>query len=795
MADGESEALQVCGVKCYGASSTVGVPGATGAPFAGPGAGQLRGPEGIVVDNSASLSHGDVYVIDAGNHRVQKFTREGEFILMFGREVNSNKSNLCLASEAQKCKAGGIGSGPGQFKGLGGRAIAVDESGVVYVGDENRVQRFSEAGALLGEIKLPGVGLIENLAVDSTDDIYVTASALKGVHKYNASGSELGTPRDIGGEGGPLEAPHFALAIAPGDELFLNDFRPPNHRILGFDAAGNVRASFDPGGLAEDGRLGIAYSPTTEALYILNQTAVRIVTPPAPGLPYILPAGEQAGEVKPSSAKLEAKINPEGPEASVYRFEYGLKKGKYEHTSAETTLKGGEFEDQDASATITGLTPGTTYHFRVIAENAAHEVSEGRDQSFTTPPPVLIEETSAAEVNATSARLEAQLEDYGRASEYRFQYGTGAYEKETPEQSLPGAGSTQSVKNLIQELLPDTTYHYRVIARNALNGPGEYVLGPDRTLTTQGEGSTLPDGRFWEQISPPNKHGAPLEPLTEEGGLIQAAARGGAITYVALGPVTGEAAGVRSPEDSQVLSRRDPSGWATQDITTRHEEISLVAVGRPAEYKLFSEDLSAGIVEPVGATRLAPEDPANTERTPYRREADGSFVPLVNANNVLAGAHFGGTESPPESGQWEGVEFITATPDLSHVLIESPAVLTAGFKAGFEGGKSIYELADGALTLVSILPSGEPAAEAGLKVGVGHNDLDTRGAISSDGGRVIFEAEIGETHAPVPARHGARRNAAARRAPGAGRGAAREKRCSRRRAKKAAGCSSPTPRG
>ena len=76
VADGRTHALQTCRMKCF-------------AGFEGAGAGQLGFAEGVAVDNDQlSLSHRDVYVVDIGNHRVEKFTPAGEFLLMFGGEVN-----------------------------------------------------------------------------------------------------------------------------------------------------------------------------------------------------------------------------------------------------------------------------------------------------------------------------------------------------------------------------------------------------------------------------------------------------------------------------------------------------------------------------------------------------------------------------------------------------------------------------------------------------------------------------------------------------------------------------------
>ena len=81
-------------------------------------AGQLRSPWGITVD-----SHGDVYIADTGNQRVQKFDREGNYITQWG----------------------GFGNGEGQFNFPYG--IVVDARGSVFVVDSGntRVQQFMPA--------------------------------------------------------------------------------------------------------------------------------------------------------------------------------------------------------------------------------------------------------------------------------------------------------------------------------------------------------------------------------------------------------------------------------------------------------------------------------------------------------------------------------------------------------------------------------------------------------------------------------------------------------------------------
>ncbi len=92
-------------------------PGHASSPLAQE-AGQLRSPWGITVDSA-----GDVFVTDTGNHRIEKFDKEGNFITQWG----------------------GYGNNDGQFNFPYG--ISVDAKGSVFVVDSGntRVQQFMPA--------------------------------------------------------------------------------------------------------------------------------------------------------------------------------------------------------------------------------------------------------------------------------------------------------------------------------------------------------------------------------------------------------------------------------------------------------------------------------------------------------------------------------------------------------------------------------------------------------------------------------------------------------------------------
>ncbi len=118
-------------------------------------------PKGVAVnEDPSSPLHGDIYVADRGNHRVQVLSPTGAFIEMFGQEVNeTTKENLCTAASLNTCQAGVNGAAPGQFSEP--ESIAIDpSSGDVYVeefvsteaGLGLRVQEFTAEGKFVLEI-------------------------------------------------------------------------------------------------------------------------------------------------------------------------------------------------------------------------------------------------------------------------------------------------------------------------------------------------------------------------------------------------------------------------------------------------------------------------------------------------------------------------------------------------------------------------------------------------------------------------------------------------------------------
>jgi hypothetical protein len=383
-----------------------------------------------------------------------------------------------------------------------------------------------------------------------------------------------------------------------------------------------------------------------------------------------------------------------------------------------TAATGSEFVKWTGCATTTGDECGVTM-------SAAKTVEAEFNKEVAKP---TIPSESVSNVASDSATLGAQIDPDGVDTTYYFQYGAVSCTASptscidvpaAPGTDIGSAFGVQTVSAPLQNLQPSTVYHYRVLATNAV---GTFE-GLDRTFTTQALGGTLvlPDGRAWELVSPVETLGAQVIPTTRA--VIQASEDGSAISYYLTAPFV-----ANPPANSavaQAISGRGPGGWSTEDIATPHDRPTLFTEHQ--EYVFFSSDLSYALVEPIGETPLSEEAAEETpyEYTPYvRDDTTGVYTPLVTPANVPPGTKFGGRA---DLYGGKNVSVVTATPDLSHVVLSSEVGLTPGTSGG------LYEWAGGKLTFIG---DGTLGGERGTFT-------DARHAISDDGSRVFWDVTEG----------------------------------------------------
>ncbi|MGH2864523.1 MAG: NHL repeat-containing protein [Solirubrobacteraceae bacterium] len=615
-----------------------------------------------------------VYVADLGEGMIDVFESSGEYI----REID--------------------GSATAEESFLEACSTAVDDtSGRLYVADSGAhlVYAFSAAGKLQKAATLDGsstpteeFGEELHVAVDqSSRDVYVADGEDEVVDKFNAAGEYQS---QLTG----LSRPGAVAVDSSGDVYVVVSPEEAGDQIIEFNSAGSEVRQF---------------------------TGASV-----PGGSF----GELTGLAVDSAGHLYAS---DRERRVVDEFDAA---GGFMGQIMGSGTPGGSFTEPTGVA--------------VSAAGDVYVADRGSPASVvdifgpTTPEAPTIESESVANVTSSGATLEAQIDPTGADTTYYFQYGTvscaaspsSCTSMPAPPGTDIGAGESVVVASTsLQGLRANTTYHYRVLASN-VHGTAQ---GLDQTFTTQPSGTTfaLPDGRAWELVSPPDKHGAGILPINE-GGSVQASEDGGVITYLTA------AASVEIPAGSllntaQTVSTRTGGGWSSQDIETPNSAVVGVFAGQGSEYRFFSPDLSLALVEPFGATPLPPLG-EGAERTIYlSRPGSGEFEPLVTADNVPAGTKFGGREEKP--GVFErGVSFLGATPDLSHVVIESKVALKSGTEAVENG---IYEWVGGQLQLVSVLPGGAPATPS---TALGYASSDVRHAISNDGSRIVWSEQVGEHH-------------------------------------------------
>ncbi len=750
------EELQTCTTACeIGKSSGV--------------AGGFDSPWGVAVDDNEPLtnpSYGDVYVLDQSNARVEKYDSSGKFLLMFGGDVNERTGgDVCVASEACKEGSASTGTADGEFSGWFsiGSFIAVGPGGDVYVGDMGRVEVFEPSGVWKENISLAslsGTARPTALAVDSSGNVFVKDEGVSGVHEFEPGGAEKAFQLDAGSE------PVTALAVDPSGDVFVGDSTGGFH-VLEYDSAGHELASFASKTVVGANE-GLAFSEAAKALYasalldeesVFIQSSIWVLPVPPPG-PVV--ETESATPGLRGTATLEALLNPEG-NGTTYHFEY-VDDAQYQSTgfaaatsTASVSIGSGSFEDQSVEAQLTGLVPGATYHYRLVAEDSLGNTTTGAPQGVTTIPPADIEGPWVVNAAGTSVTLNAQVNPLGASTTYRWEYGTTTSYGHVFSGSAGEGMGFLPMSYHAQELEPDTTYHYRLVTTSEVGT----VQSADHTFTTQlaSDELTLPDGRAWELVSPANKKGALIEPQS----LQEAASDGSAVAYQAVGPNVGENPAGNVGEESDDIARRSPGGgWVSEDISVPRQQTTdgfrmFDLESNKSIYRAFSQNLSSTVLEPseFGTPTLSPEA---TERTLYLRDdAHGTFLPLVTPANVPPGTKFGGyvgSNGGPEPTDEFRMEFSIATPDLSHIVLSSVfaltpeafTVLSADPKCAYGGVgldfcpqlKNFYEWSGGRLQLVNILPNGEPTHELPIP------EIPLTHGVGADGGSGIPGRDISD---------------------------------------------------
>ncbi len=335
----------------------------------------------------------------------------------------------------------------------------------------------------------------------------------------------------------------------------------------------------------------------------------------------------------------------------------------------------------------------------------------------------------------------------------QFEYGTTtSYGHTVSCPTNPGSGNASVEETtVLAGLEAGTEYHYR-LATTSAGGP---AAGADRTFDTAivwPESSTgLPDGRLYELVSPPNKHGN--EALNYEHAAF-VSQDGQAALYAASGALGGTSS--NSAFSPTQVSERTARGWVTRSALPLPEEgvnsvEENVGIGTIQTITVPSADLSHMIFGTwTGKPYVGPPD----------------ALALGQMNVYVAGP------DPFVDPEWLGRPLFEngGSGEISP-FGSSPNLKTIYFSTGI----ALYEYKEGSLSEIGALPNGEvspgPAAPAALPYELtgrpfGGSRTTTAPAgyanqVSADGSRVFFvrkdEAGTMELYAYVTAPDGSHR--------------------------------------
>ncbi len=480
-----------------------------------------------------------------------------------------------------------------------------------------------------------------------------------------------------------------------------------------------------------------------------------------------------AEEITDTTAKLSGVLNPQhGGEASgsTYEFLYKASTGN-DCTGGSTTpvISSHGQQAEVVSAPVSGLSPGTEYAFCLLARDEAGKTAVAAAVSFTTlavGPSITGE--SFSEVGSSSVKLDAEIQAEGLPSTYFYEYGpTGSYGSKTATVSLGDASGALGAPAQLTGLEPDTEYHFRVIASNT-DGIREGTDTTFHTLPASTPG--LPDGRTYEMVTPPQNQNADIytpeafgDTLSLEEGVptkvpFQVASNGQAVAYVG-DPTSNENNGNgeagHALGNSYVASRSSNGGWTQTNV----QPLGYQGVF----YQAFSPELTVGIVQSEDAPVLSSEAPGEGYAVLYAHDTDGGeYRPLFstkppnrrggeagsNCPECFTAYHVANSTNPQLAfaggGEGGGLFF-----EANDALLEGGGPLADGLRADVkreveagEDGNSLYMSVGGRVSLVSVLPDGEPETEAvfGAKPlsKPAKNPPDFSHVISSSGSRVFW---------------------------------------------------------
>jgi hypothetical protein len=526
-------------------------------------------------------SNGDVYVVDTGHGVIDQFSATGDYVsqiggfsgVLLGVAVDSSGDLWVYSDEAAEegevskfDEAGALVGTAWDTHRLTTPALAVDSEDNVYLttGPQNVFKYNASGEDEQATLIRPATGLTVELATSGqyANDMYVDLRS--SLAQYGPFGEPFSAPLYSSGARSNLTSGKGIAVDSISHETYVADSSRNlvdvvAHGVTPATAPQTLSASVPgPDELTLEGELkgteegyyftyndngtctGASQSPEGNATGTVKEsvkvTGLEPNTPytfcvvatnvygPTSGLPVTVPTEVLAPLVEATSvpyagvfeATIDAKVNPEN-DTTTCLVEYGESTSYGETAPCEQASVTGH-GPRSVSARLMHLKAGTTYDYRVVAEDAAKLASgpsEGTGQLMTAPARDAVIESEAVSVErelvtgtqqrevTLSAQVNPELLPIGSCE---FQYVSDATFKATGFTLAPGSVSCEQssaqigdgntsvgVSATIAGLKAGVDYHYRLVLVNEAGtseGPDE-VFGPP-TVVTGGVSSETP---------------------------------------------------------------------------------------------------------------------------------------------------------------------------------------------------------------------------------------------------------------------------------------------------------------
>jgi hypothetical protein len=194
-----------------------------------------------------------------------------------------------------------------------------------------------------------------------------------------------------------------------------------------------------------------------------------------PPLPPTVTTGASSN-IGQTAATMAGSVNPNGA-ATTCHFDYGTTTS-YGSATANASAGSGSTA-VNLTAPVTGLSPASSYHYRLACSNAGGTTTASDATFATAAYPPTVTTGSAANLTGTTATLNGTANANGSATTCHFDYGTTASYGTQTADTAAGAGTTSvNVSNDLSGLIA-STYHYRLVCANS----GGTSYGSDSTFT------------------------------------------------------------------------------------------------------------------------------------------------------------------------------------------------------------------------------------------------------------------------------------------------------------------------